>query len=518
MSEDKIKDMIEREDVDGLIASLTDTNMDTRREAAEALGKIGDSRAVEPLIAALNDTTNYLVIKVPLQVPSTPVDARGEAALALGKIGDKSAVDALQAVADADPPGHGNYRGLSVGEAANKALAEINNDDSLNEGAIIDALRKGTVSVEPENRKRMVELLIGALKNPSARDNALQSLMPVHAELEDTALRAKLADALKPLLKDNRWDNRLAAAKMLGEVGDFLSLGGLASQVGLDVNVQVQKASLESMRRIDSTEATRIITTKIKDYDKSTEETSYFKTNWYGAADALGQIGEAWVVDPLILILSDEDFVGSPSLQAAEALGEIGDPRAIEPLINSLRTGDAYTRKCSADALRAITGQDFGDGFYSWQEWRRRERAGEPPKRTANQVQASAPVGPEEQMSSKQLLLSFNGRIGRRAFWLKGVSMQILLMLIIFTAGIIAVQDYSPDWLIGLMAAIMFTGAVLLFWISLAVSVKRWHDRDKSGWWMLITLIPYVGHIWAAIELGFFPGSAGANPYGKHSF
>lgn len=518
MGTGRVEDMVAREDVDGLIASLTDTNMDTRREAAEALGNIGDKRAVEPLIAALNDTTNYPVIKVPLQVPSTPVDARGEAALALGKLGDRSAVDALQAVADADPPGQGNYRGLSVGEAANMALAKINDDDGLNEGAIIEALRKGTVTVRSENRQRTIELLIGALKNPSARDNALQSLIPVHTELQDSALRAKLADALKPLLKDNRSNNRLAAAKMLGEVGDFLSLGGLASQVGLDVDVQVQKACLESMWRIDGAEAIRIITDKIKDYDKSTEATSFYKTNWYGAADALGQIGEPWVVDPLILMLADEDFVGSPSLQAAEALGEIGDPRAIEPLIDSLKTDDAYTRRRSADALRAITGQDFGDDFHSWQQWRRRERAGEPPKGTANQVQASAPVGPEEQMSSKQLLLSFNGRIGRRTFWLKGVSMQILLMLIIFTAGIIAVQDYSPDWLIGLMAAIMFTGAVLLFWISLAVSVKRWHDRDKSGWWMLITLIPYVGHIWAAIELGFFPGSAGANPYGKHSF
>ncbi len=29
---------------------------------------------------------------------------------------------------------------------------------------------------------------------------------------------------------------------------------------------------------------------------------------------------------------------------------------------------------------------------------------------------------------------------------------------------------------------------VTLLWVSLAVSVKRWHDRDKSGWWVLLNL------------------------------
>ena len=82
--ERRIQSLVEREDVEGLIAALTDRNMDVRRMAAEALGNIGDKRAVKPLIIALNDTTNYPVFKKPLQVPCIPIDARVDAALALG--------------------------------------------------------------------------------------------------------------------------------------------------------------------------------------------------------------------------------------------------------------------------------------------------------------------------------------------------------------------------------------------------------------------------------------------------
>ncbi len=55
---------------------------------------------------------------------------------------------------------------------------------------------------------------------------------------------------------------------------------------------------------------------------------------------------------------------------------------------------------------------------------------------------------------------------------------------------------------------------ILGIWVGLAVSVKRWHDRNKSGWWVLIVLIPIIGGIWALIELGFLPGTEGPNAYG----
>jgi len=55
---------------------------------------------------------------------------------------------------------------------------------------------------------------------------------------------------------------------------------------------------------------------------------------------------------------------------------------------------------------------------------------------------------------------------------------------------------------------------VPLIWISLAVQVKRWHDRDKSGLWILISLIPLIGPLWAFIETGCLRGTLGPNGYG----
>lgn len=50
--------------------------------------------------------------------------------------------------------------------------------------------------------------------------------------------------------------------------------------------------------------------------------------------------------------------------------------------------------------------------------------------------------------------------------------------------------------------------------VGVATSVKRWHDRGKSGSWYFISLIPIVGPIWALVELGFLPGTPGDNRYG----
>ena len=71
-----------------------------------------------------------------------------------------------------------------------------------------------------------------------------------------------------------------------------------------------------------------------------------------GAADALGEIGDARVVKPLIKALQDSDmFV---YLKAAEALGKIGDARAVESLIVSLQNRSKYGVEEALEALGKI--------------------------------------------------------------------------------------------------------------------------------------------------------------------
>jgi len=50
--------------------------------------------------------------------------------------------------------------------------------------------------------------------------------------------------------------------------------------------------------------------------------------------------------------------------------------------------------------------------------------------------------------------------------------------------------------------------------LTLCVHIKRCHDRDQSGWWVLLLLIPVIGFIWAIINLGILEGTRGPNRFG----
>lgn len=95
----------------------------------------------------------------------------------------------------------------------------------------------------------------------------------------------------------------------------------------------------------------------------------------------------------------------------------------------------------------------------------------------------------------------FEGRSARREFWFYILS----VFLISAVAGVL-------DALVGLG---LFTAIVTLvhFVPSCAVAVRRLHDTDKSGWWLLLMLLPVIGHI---ILLVFYctGGTKGPNRFG----
>jgi len=66
-------------------------------------------------------------------------------------------------------------------------------------------------------------------------------------------------------------------------------------------------------------------------------------------------------------------------------------------------------------------------------------------------------------------------------------------------------------------ALLTIVNLIVVLWVGLSVQVKRWHDRDKSGWWALINLIPVIGQIWVFIECGILRGSSGDNRFGHDS-
>ena len=119
-------------------------------------------------------------------------------------------------------------------------------------------------------------------------------------------------------------------------------------------------------------------------------------------------------------------------------------------------------------------------------------------------------------MSSLKWLLSTSGRFGRLEYW----AASFLAIAIFVVCGLL-LDSIDPDWVeISASEAVTageFWIAVLGFllgtWIGLAASVKRLHDRAKSGFWLLLGLVPIVGELWLFIELGFLPGTDLFNVY-----
>ena len=120
-------------------------------------------------------------------------------------------------------------------------------------------------------------------------------------------------------------------------------------------------------------------------------------------------------------------------------------------------------------------------------------------------------------MDWKNLMWSFQGRIGRQQWWLAHVA-QLIVLIVVGTIIAIAFglfnqtdQQSGPPLIAILLLILIY---IPWIWSSLALNAKRWHDRDKSAWWMLIGLIPLIG-IWALIENGFLRGGDGPNRFGE---
>lgn len=128
-----------------------------------------------------------------------------------------------------------------------------------------------------------------------------------------------------------------------------------------------------------------------------------------------------------------------------------------------------------------------------------------------------------------QLFTSLEGRIPRKTFWLGFIVLLIvswILQLILFSVfGVSMMGNIDPNATPEAAAAAaaeqmskltlpLIVLLLLLLWPSICLYAKRWHDRDKSGWWSLIVLIPIIGGLWMLIELGFLRGTDGPNRFG----
>jgi HEAT repeat protein len=217
--------------VDPLLNKLSKWRLDTRAAVAHALGKLGDSRAIEPLIACLTDPD---------------VNVRSSAARALGKLGEHQWVDVIQ----------GDEKDFErLGGSGDQRLL----------GPLVDLL------------------------------------------ISENPLERKMGAAGLPGLGHPQW-----ASCILGDTEDFTRMGATQDIRALELLEKVLKKSTSSY-------------------------------HIGPAAKGLSKLGHPGVIQPLAETLLRRDVDDLSHILVAEALCEVGDARGFEPLIQGL----SYTSKTS---------------------------------------------------------------------------------------------------------------------------------------------------------------------------
>jgi uncharacterized membrane protein YhaH (DUF805 family) len=162
-------------------------------------------------------------------------------------------------------------------------------------------------------------------------------------------------------------------------------------------------------------------------------------------------------------------------------------------------------------------------------------------------------------MDYKSFLFSFEGRISRARYWLAGLIilcwMIFVLMVLAAAATIFGIGGPLAINVIGIAASVHFSddpaSKASLFpqivtipmtfvfgWSYAAASIKRLHDRNKSGWWIVpfivasglydqfgdrlggsyaavvIGLAVYIAFIWGFVEMCCLNGTRGPNRFG----
>jgi uncharacterized membrane protein YhaH (DUF805 family) len=100
--------------------------------------------------------------------------------------------------------------------------------------------------------------------------------------------------------------------------------------------------------------------------------------------------------------------------------------------------------------------------------------------------------------------VNFNGRARRQAYWMFVLFNIIAAVLLSVVDGVIGTG--------GILSG-LYSLAVLL--PGLALGVRRLHDIGKSGWWLLIGLVPFIGVIILLI-FACMDSQPGTNEYGPN--
>jgi len=110
----------------------------------------------------------------------------------------------------------------------------------------------------------------------------------------------------------------------------------------------------------------------------------------------------------------------------------------------------------------------------------------------------------------KNKYAAFDGRARRKEFWY----FMLVNIIIIFSLNIIEnlIGTYNSDLGMGILQGIYYLATLVP---ALAVSIRRLHDSNLRGWWMLLGFIPIVGAL-ILIILYVRDSTPEENKYGRN--
>jgi HEAT repeat protein len=279
---------------------------EVRAKVAEALGELKDPQAVDPLCTTLADKWGQV---------ST------QAAWSLRKLGDKRAVGPLLVACE--------YPNSELHQAVSYALRELCDEQAID--FLIAALSSGSSGI-----RRGAADLLGELK-------AVQAVEPLVATLadEDSWVRAQVVSTL-------------------GKIGDQRVCETLFAQAQQDDEESVRSAAVLALARLHDGRAFAPLIAALKVEEPARRPFLDGSISHMQAIDGLADLGDPRAIEPLLTALQKEE--GYAKTRVVDALVRLGDRRAVEPLIALLATEgdqtlDITTKSHAIDALALLGDQ-----------------------------------------------------------------------------------------------------------------------------------------------------------------
>jgi HEAT repeat protein len=316
-----------------LIGALGNGSREVRRAALEALGQLGDERAAAAMIRLLR--------------ADQPDEVRAQAAQSLGRLRSRSAIAPLADLVEHGPDALRARAAMALGQIAATAAARSakapSDDAALT--ALVGALGRDETRAAAREALALAgppaaTALIARLED--ARGEELAAVVDLLATLGDARAAAPLESVLE--------SGRVAREKVIDALGAIARAGGPSAMRALtallsDGDASVRRHAMSGLKGACDARSSAALIDALSDGDREVR---------LGAIAELGRLKAQRAIAKLTAIVSARDR-DDEAAEAALALGQIGaDARAAQALADALDRTSPRLRRLAADALERL--------------------------------------------------------------------------------------------------------------------------------------------------------------------